>query len=82
MNLHLAVVSLNIALSAHIVVLMDQPGWPNKPKLPSNISIVAIPSKCPQLNPQENIWQFMRDDWLSNRVFGSYDKIVDPAATP
>ena len=31
----------------------------------------------PQLYPQENIWQFMRDNWLSNRVFGSYDEIVD-----
>ncbi|MCE2891772.1 MAG: IS630 family transposase, partial [Hyphomonadaceae bacterium] len=22
-------------------------------------------------------WQFMRDNWLSNRVFTSYDNIVD-----
>jgi hypothetical protein len=25
----------------------------------------------------ENIWQFMRDNWLSNRVFESYDDILD-----
>jgi hypothetical protein len=24
----------------------------------------------------ENIWQFMRDNWLSNRIFQSYDDIV------
>ena len=24
---------------------------------------------CPELNPIENTWQFMRDNWLSNRVF-------------
>jgi len=24
----------------------------------------------------ENIWQFIRDNWLSNRVFKSYDDIV------
>lgn len=35
------------------------------------------PSKCSELNPQENIWQFMRDNWLSNRVLGSYDDIAD-----
>ena len=29
------------------------------------------------MNPQENIWQFMRDNWLSNRVFKSYDDILD-----
>jgi transposase len=45
--------------------------------LPSNISIVPIPSKSPELNPQENIWQFMRDNRLSNRVSGSCEEIVD-----
>ena len=35
------------------------------------------PLKSPELNPVENIWQFMRDNWLSNRVFKSYDDIVD-----
>jgi transposase len=79
MNLHLAEISLAVAPGAHAVLLMDQAGWHLTPKLmlPSNISIVPIPSKSPELNPQENIWQFMRDNWLSNRVFGSYEEIVD-----
>jgi hypothetical protein len=79
MNLHLAEIALHVASGAHAVVLMDQAGWHLTPKLdlPANISIVAIPSKSPELNPQENVWQFMRDNWLSNRVFGSYDEIVD-----
>jgi hypothetical protein len=46
-------------------------------KVPSNIALIALPAKCPELNPQENIWQFIRDNWLSNRVFKSYDDIVD-----
>jgi len=25
----------------------------------------------------ENIWQFMRDNWLSNHIFESYNEIVD-----
>jgi len=25
----------------------------------------------------EDVWQFMRDNWLSNRVFTSYANIVD-----
>jgi len=64
---------------AHAVVLMDQAGWHLTPKLeiPDNISIIPIPSKSPELNPQENVWQFMRDNWLSNRVFNSYEAIVD-----
>ena len=38
---------------------------------------MPIPSKSPELNPQENVWQFMRDNWLSNRVFDSYNEIVN-----
>ena len=37
-----------------------------------NITIMALPPKCPELNPVENVWQFLRDNWLSNRVFKSY----------
>jgi transposase len=79
MALHLAEISLAIAPGAHAVVLMDQAGWHTTDKLevPANISIVALPAKCPELNPVENIWQFMRDNWLSNRVFSSYDNIID-----
>jgi hypothetical protein len=79
MSLHLAEISLAVAPGAHAVVLMDQAGWHMTDKLdvPDNISIVALPPKCPELNPVENIWQFMRDNWLSNRVFTSYENIVD-----
>ena len=33
--------------------------------------------QIPELNPVENIWQFLRENWLSNRVFKSYDDLVD-----
>ncbi len=39
--------------------------------------LLPLPPKSPELNPVENIWQFMRDNWLSNRVFESYDDILD-----
>ena len=29
------------------------------------------------MNPVENIWQFLRENWLSSRVFASYRDIVD-----
>ena len=41
--------------------------------VPANITLLPLPPKCPELNPVENIWQFMRDNWLSNRIFKSYD---------
>jgi hypothetical protein len=43
----------------------------------SRITIIALPSKCPELNPVENVWEFMPENWLSNRVFSSYDDLVD-----
>jgi len=39
-----------------------------------------LPAKCAELNSQENDWQFIRDNWLSNRVFTYYDKTVDHCA--
>ncbi len=52
---------------------------PGTPQLvvPDNISIIPLPAKCPELNPQENVWEFIRDNWLSNRTFTCYDNLVD-----
>ena len=44
-------------------------------ELPANI--VPLPPKCPELNLQENVWQFLRENWLSNRVFASYVGLVE-----
>ena len=79
MDLHLAEISRTVASDAHAALFMDQAGWHTTAKLtvPDNISIVMLPSRSPELNPVENIWQFMRDNWLSNRVFKSYNDIVD-----
>jgi hypothetical protein len=79
MNLHLAEISLAVADGAHATLLVDQAGWHTSDTLvvPANISVVLLPSRSPELNPVENVWQFMRDNWLSNRVFGSFDDIVD-----
>ena len=79
MNLHLLEIERAITPGAHAVLLVDQAGWHMSPRLvvPQNITIIALPSKCPELNPVENVWEFMRDNWLSNRVFSSYDDLVD-----
>ena len=45
--------------------------------MPPNITLIPLPGKGPELNPQENVWQFLRDNWLSNRIFKSYHDVVD-----
>jgi transposase len=79
MNLHLAEIAAEVAPGALAVLLVDQAGWHMSARLivPPNITLIPLPPKCPELNPTENVWQFMRDNWLSNRVFKSYDDIVD-----
>lgn len=79
MNQHLIEISRNVANDAHAVLIMDQAGWhmSNNLIVPQNITILPLPPKSPELNPVENIWQFMRDNWLSNRVFKSYEDIVE-----
>ena len=74
MNAHLAEISAAVEPDAHAVLIMDQAGWHTTAKLnlPDNITILPLPSRAPELNPVENLWQFMRDNWLSNRVFESY----------
>lgn len=79
MTLHLAEISAAVAPGAHAVLLLDQAGWHSSRDLvvPDNITLLPLPPRSPELNPVENVWQFMRDNWLSNRVFGSYADILD-----
>ena len=67
MNLQLAAISAKAEPLRHAMLLLDQAGWHMMPKLdvPSNISIIPLPAKCPELNPQENVWHFIRQNWLS-----------------
>jgi len=68
-----------VAPGAHAVVLMDRAGWHKTDRLevPKNLTIILLPSRSPELNPVENIWQYLRQNWLSNRVFETYDDILD-----
>ena len=47
--------------------------------MPNNITPILLPSRAPELNPVENIWQYMRANWLSNRVFETYNAIIEAA---
>ena len=80
MNLHLVEISRHVTAGAHAVLLLDRAGWHRlggQLHLPHNISLLHLPPYSPELNPVENIWQFLRQNFLSNRVYDSYDAIVD-----
>ena len=79
MALHLAEIAATVARGAPAVLLLDQARWHGSGALivPPNITLMPLPSKCPELHPVENIWQFIHDNWLSNCIFNSYDNILD-----
>jgi hypothetical protein len=79
MNLHLAAIAADVAPGRHAILLLDQAGWHMSTKLhiPDTITIVALPPKCPELNPQENVWHYLRDNWLSNHVFTNRHTLLD-----
>ena len=81
MQLHLDEISSNVAKGAHAVVLLDRAGWhiTSKLDMPENITPIFLPSRAPELNPVENVWQYLRQNWISSTVFENYDAIVDAA---
>lgn len=79
MNLHLIEISSQVTPGAHAVVVLDGAGWHQtggRLSIPENISLLHLPPYSPELNPQENVWEYMRQNQLANRVYDSYDAIV------
>jgi hypothetical protein len=77
---HLTEVSSQVRPSAHAVVVCDGAGWHQRGErlpIPDNISLLPLPSYSPELNPVENVWAYLRGNFLSTRVWDSYDAILD-----
>ena len=77
MNEHLAVISKCVSVGAIAVLVLDNAGWHISPrlKLPDNIVLLPLPRYAPELNPVENVWEFLRANWLSHCVWQSYEAI-------
>src|SRR5215469_6940181 len=68
MNEHLKEISTQVAPGAHAVLVCDGAGWhqPGKRlRLPHNISLLPLPPYSPELNPMENVWDYLRGNKLS-----------------
>jgi hypothetical protein len=81
MQLHLNEIARTVAKGAHAALLLDRAGWHTTRALvvPRNITMILLPSRAPELNPVENIWQYLRQNWLANRVFDTYEEIIEAA---
>ena len=79
MNKHLEEISKAVAPGAHAVLVYDGAGWHGSEELivPENITTVTLPPYSPELNPVENIWEYLRKNKLANRLYESYEDIVE-----
>jgi len=44
--------------------------------VPDNIRLLALPPYAPQLNPQEHVWDELREKEFPNRVFNHLDGVI------
>jgi DDE superfamily endonuclease len=79
MQTHLDEISCFVSEGSVAALLLDQAGWHTTDKLvvPDNVVLVHLPPKSPELNPVENIWRYLRQTYLSNRVFEDYAEICE-----
>ena len=73
MNEHLKEISTQVSPGAHAVLVCDGAGWHQQGKrlrTPHNITLLPLPSYSPELNPMENIWDYLRGNKLSRACQG------------
>jgi len=44
---------------------------------PDNVTLLCLPTYSPELNPAENVWEYLRKNNLALRVYYTYDATVD-----
>lgn len=76
---HLAAIAREVEPGAQAVLVLDGAGWHGAKdvKLPANITLLSLPPYAPELNPVENVWQYLHQNRLAITVFDSYQDIVD-----
>jgi hypothetical protein len=79
MNLLLEEIAAQLPAGTHAAMLIDNAGWhiANDLRMPTNISLVHLPPYSPELNAIEKVWQYLRNRYLSGRLFGGTRAIVD-----
>jgi hypothetical protein len=79
MSLHLTAIGQKVAAGSHAALVLDGAGYHTAAALniPDNVTLVRLPPYAPELNPIENVWQYLRGNKLAITVFDNYNDIVD-----
>jgi hypothetical protein len=82
MNEHLAEISTQVAAGAHCLLVCDGAGWHQPGErliVPDNITLLPLPAYAPELNPMENVWDYLRGNKLNSLVWESTKRCWKPA---
>lgn len=79
MNLFLEDFSKTLAKNIHVVMVIDGAGWHKSEELvvPKNISLLHLPPYSPELNPIEQVWCYLKSNFLSGRIFKNMEDIFN-----
>ena len=71
MNRHLAEISDQVQPGGHAVIILDGAGWhrSNDLVIPANLSLVRLPPYSPELNSMENVFNYLKSNFLANTLF-------------
>ena len=63
----------------YVALLIDGAGWHTADAITvsANVSLILLPPYAPLLNPVGRIWLYVRERFLSHRLWPSYDDILD-----
>ena len=65
-----------------LALVLDGAGWHGGKALrvPTNITLAALPPYSPELNPVERVWLCLKQRFLSMRLLNDYEAIVAAAS--
>jgi transposase len=83
MQLFLNSFAKTLGRKVHALLVLDNASWHTSQRLvvPSNITLHPLPPYAPDLNPIENLWLFMKKNYLCNRVYRDSKQIIDIGAS-
>lgn len=77
MTAHLEAISQQVPEGRHAIIIVDGAAWHSAKLNLHNITLLKLPPYSPELNPVEQVWLWLKQKWLSNRVYENYEAIVD-----
>ena len=84
MSVHLAEIGKAVDPNAHGVLICDGAGWHQSGErltVPHNVTLLRLPPYAPELNPIENVWEYLRGNYLGHSVWDTYEQIVVDCCT-